>query len=142
MKNLQFLTHQDLFDRAVDHLFDQGHAALLPRGGGAYRGYRGGCPVGSLIAPRDYLTAIEGVPVRYIGYPPHTAPAYMDSGVAALKRALLRSRVNVFDPVTVNLLSCLQNVHDAFGTWEWCERLESIARQFGLSAARLKRHAA
>jgi len=97
MKNLHFLTHQDLFDRAVDHLFDQGHAALLPRGGGAYRGYRGGCPVGSLIAPRDYLTAMEGVPVRYIGFPPNRVPAYMDAGVAALKRALLRSRVNVFE---------------------------------------------
>lgn len=141
-KNLQFLTHQDLFDRAVDHLFDQGHAALLPRGGGAYRGYRGGCPVGSLIAPRDYLTAIEGVPVRYIGFPPNRVPAYMDAGVAALKRALLRSRVNVFDPGTVNLLSCLQNVHDAFGTWEWRDRLESIAREYGLSTARLEKYAA
>lgn len=142
MKNLHFLTHQDLFDRAVDHLFEQGQAGLLPRGGGAYRGYCGGCPVGSLIAPRDYVTAIEGVPVRYIGCPPNAVPAYMDAGVAALKRALLRSRVNVFDPSTVTLLSCLQNVHDAFGTWEWRERLESIARQFGLSAASLEKHAA
>jgi len=130
MKNLHFLTHQDLFDRAVDHLFDQGHAALLPRGGGAYRGYRGGCPVGSLIAPRDYLTAMEGVPVRYIGFPPNRVPAYMDAGDAAL------------DPGTVDLLSCLQNVHDAFGTWEWRERLGSIARQFRLSTARLEKYAA
>lgn len=142
MKNLHFLTHQDLFDRAVDHLFEQVGAALLPRGGGAYRGYRGGCPVGSLIAPRDYVTAMEGVPVRYIGHPPNAVPAYMDAGVAALKRALLRSRVNVFDPSAIALLSCLQNVHDAFGIWEWRERLESVARQFGLSPVRLEKHAA
>jgi hypothetical protein len=141
MKNLNFLTHQALFDRAVDHLFGQGRTALLPRGGGAYRGYCGGCPVGGLIKPRDYISAMEGVPVRYIGKRPGDVPAYMDAGVAALKKALLRAHVNIFDPATVDLLSCLQNVHDAFGTWEWRERLESIARQFGLSAGHLEHYA-
>jgi hypothetical protein len=145
MKNPQFRTYQDLFDHAVDHLLSQGQAALLPRGGGAYHvcrgGDRGGCPVGSLISPRDYMTAMEGVPVRYIDQPPAAVPAYMDAGVTALNKALLRSRVNVFDPTTVSLLSCLQNVHDVFGVWEWRERLTSIARQFGLSAARLEKYA-
>jgi hypothetical protein len=69
---------------------------------------------------------------------PETVPAYMDVGVAALKRALLRSNINVYDPTTVELLSCLQNVHDVFGKWEWRERFASIARQFNLSADRLK----
>jgi hypothetical protein len=138
MKGLSFLTHQDIFNRAVLHLFGQGQAALLPRGGGAYRGYCGGCPVGSFIKPRDYMTAMEGVPVRYIGKAPDAVPPYMDVGIAALKRALLRSRINVFDPTTVELLSCLQNVHDVFGKWEWRERLASIACQFGLSAELLK----
>ena len=138
MKSRSFLTHQEIFDHAVRHLFGQSRASLLPRGGGAYRGYCGGCPVGSFIKPRDYITAMEGVPVRYIAKPTHDVPAYMDVGVAALKRALLRSRIDVSDPVTVELLSCLQNVHDAFGTWEWRERLASIARQFALSASLLK----
>jgi len=138
MKNLNFLSHQAIFDHAVDHLFAQGRTALLPKGGGAYHGHYGGCPVGSLIKPRDYMTAMEGIPVRFIGKSPVEVPAYMDVGVAALKRALLRARVNVYDPVTVDLLSCLQNVHDAFGTWEWRERLVSIARQFGLSRDRVK----
>ncbi|PRX34540.1 hypothetical protein B0G75_102575 [Paraburkholderia sp. BL18I3N2] len=138
MKTLNFLTHQEIFDQAVAHLLGQKRAALLPRGGGAYRGYCGGCPVGSFIKPRDYMTAMEGIPVRFIGKTPAEMPAYMDVGVSALKKALLRSRINVYDPATVNLLSCLQNVHDVFGTWEWLERLSSIARQFGLSADRLK----
>jgi hypothetical protein len=138
MKNLNFLTHQEIFDSGVHHLLGQGHAALLPRGGGAYRGYCGGCPVGNFIKPRDYMTAMEGVPIRYIGKAPDAVPAYMDVGVAALKRALLRSHINVFDPATIELLSCLQNVHDVFGKWEWHERLGSIARQFGLSAERIK----
>jgi len=47
MKSLNFLTHQEIFNGAVQHLFVQGQAALLPQGGGAYRGYCGGCPVGS-----------------------------------------------------------------------------------------------
>jgi hypothetical protein len=141
MKNLNFLTHQEIFDRAVEHLYGQGRAALLPRGGGAYRGYCGGCPVGSFIKPRDYMTAMEGIPVRYIGKTPIEVPAYMDVGIAALKKALLRARLNIFDPHTVDLLSCLQNVHDVFGTWEWQERLLSIARQFGLSAELVKRAA-
>lgn len=138
MKTLNFLTHQDIFDQAVGHLLSQKRAALLPRGGGAYRGYCGGCPVGSFIKPRDYMSAMEGIPVRFIGKTPAEMPAYMDVGVSALKKALLRSRINVYDPATVDLLSCLQNVHDVFGTWEWLERLGSIARQFGLSADRLK----
>jgi len=134
MKNLHFLTHQEIFDKAVHHLFGQGQAGLLLHGGGAYRGYCGGCPVGSFIKPRDYMTAMEGVPIRLIGKAPEQIPAYMDVGVAALKRALLRSRINVYDPTTVELLSCLQNVHDVFGIWEWRERLQSIARQFSLSS--------
>jgi hypothetical protein len=138
MKNLKFLTHQEIYDRAVDHLFGQGRAALLPRGGGAYRGYCGGCPVGSFIQPRDHMTAMEGIPVRYIGKTPAETPMYMDVGVAALKKALLRSRVNVYDPLTVDLLSCLQNVHDVFGIWEWRDRLRSIARQFALSDERVR----
>jgi hypothetical protein len=138
MKTLNFLTHQDIFDQAVAHLFDQKRAALLPRGGGAYRGYCGGCPVGSFIRPRDYMTAMEGVPVRFIGKTPSEMPAYMDVGVCALKKALQRARINVYDQATVDLLSCLQNVHDVFGTWESRERLSSIARQFSLSAERLK----
>jgi NADH:ubiquinone oxidoreductase subunit E len=85
---------------------------------------------------------MEGVPVRYVDKPATAVPAYMDAGVAALKKALLKARVNIYDPTTVSLLSCLQNVHDAFGVWEWRERLASIARQFGLSAARLEKHAA
>ncbi|KNE75210.1 hypothetical protein BCRE_0894 [Candidatus Burkholderia crenata] len=137
MKNLNFLTHQEIFDRAVHHLFGQGQAALLPRGGGAYREYCGGCLVGNFIKARDYMTAMEGMPIRYVGKGPETVPPYMDVGGEALKRALLRSNIND-DPTTVELLSCLQNVHDVFGKWEWRKRFASIARQFNLSADRLK----
>ena len=136
--NLEFLSHQAIYDQAVKHLFQQRQAALLPRGGGAYRGYCGGCPVGSFIKPRDYLSAMEGVPIRCLNQQINEVPAYMNVGVAALKKALLRSKINVYDPQTVSLLSCLQNVHDVFGVWEWGDRLQSIARQFGLNAEQVR----
>ncbi|WP_028220584.1 hypothetical protein [Paraburkholderia oxyphila] len=145
MKNVHFLTHQEIFDRAVAHLHGQGRAALLPCGGGAYRnGYSGGsrnyggCPVGSFIRARDYISAMEGIPVGYLAREANEVPAWMDVGVAALKKALLRAHINIYDPNTVNLLSCLQNVHDVFGVWEWHDRLLSIAAQFGLSPQRLQ----
>lgn len=144
MKNVRFLSHQEIFDRAVAHLFGQGRAALLPHGGGAYRGgcsgahSYGGCPVGNFIRPRDYMSAMEGIPVGYIGREANEVPLYMDVGVAALKKALLRAHINIYDPATISLLSCLQNVHDVFGVWEWRERLCSIAAQFGLSPGHLK----
>src|SRR5260370_35034891 len=59
--NLEFLSHQVIFDQAVKHFFQQRQAALLPRGG-AYRGYCGGCPVGRFFKPPDHLSVLEGVP--------------------------------------------------------------------------------
>ena len=137
MKTIRFLTHQEIFDEVVAHLDAQRGAALLPRGGGAYRGACGGCPVGHFIRPADYSTAMEGVPVRYVfGSASH--PHYMDAGIAALRKALLKAKINVYEERTVALMSCLQNVHDAFGVWEWKDRLQSIAREFGLVTDRLK----
>src|SRR5258708_38333044 len=100
MKNLNFLTHQEIFDRAVLHLFGQGQAALLPHGGGAYRGYCGGCPVGRFIKKRDYRTTPGGAAIRCVSKRPETVPAEMDVGGAARKRARLRSHINVYEPTT------------------------------------------
>ncbi len=141
MKTLCFLTRQAIFDKAVRHLFSQSHAGLSPRRGGAYRGYCGGCPVGNFIAPGDYITAMEGVPVLFVDAAASVAPSYMEVAIRALKGALLRSRINVYDRSTIELLNCLQNTHDVVGKWEWRDRLESIARQFGLCAELLE-HAA
>jgi hypothetical protein len=133
MKRVIFRSHQEIFELAVAHLNSQRRSALLPGGGGAYRGPCGGCPIGSFIAPRDYTTAMEGVPVRFIGKLANESPAWMDAGVVALRKALRRARIDVDDPRTVRLLSCLQNVHDAFGVWEWNDRLHSIAREFDIA---------
>jgi hypothetical protein len=138
MKTIHFLTHQEIFDRVVAHLNEQRGAALLPRGGGAYRAGCGGCPIGHFIRPADYSSAMEGVPVRYLIGSELSHPSYMDAGIVALRKALLKAKINVYEARTVALLSCLQNVHDAFGVWEWQDRLLSIAREFGLVAEPLK----
>lgn len=141
MASQRFLSRQEIFDRAVDHLFTQRSAALLPRGGAAYCGGCGGCPIGSFIRPADYASVIEGVPVRFLDPAVPGRPDYMELGLAALRRALRRARIDVDDSCTVALLSCLQNVHDVFGVWEWRERLVSIARQFQLSCVFLDKAA-
>lgn len=138
MTTLCFLTHQEIFDRAVAHLFEQERAALLLGSERVRRGYLGGCPVGQFVKPEDYVRAIDGAPVRFIGKPAIEVPYYLSIGVAALKRALLHARINVYDPATISLLSCLQNMHDAFCVREWREHLQSIARQFDLESDLLR----
>jgi len=118
MRATCFLSNQDIFDRAVEHLNAQRSAALLPRGGGAYHGPCGGSPVGRFIGARDYTTAMEGVPVRYLSNAAYSHLTYMEAGIKALQNALLRARINVYD---------------AFGTWEWTDRLVAIARDFNLN---------
>lgn len=136
-----FFTLQQLFDHAVNHLNSQFQSGLLPNGGGSYRGTNGRrCPIGALIGDLDYRTCMEGVPVRHIASPILSYPESMDLGVACLRSALRRSGVDTNDKTTVELLSCLQNVNDIFGTWEWEERFKSIARQFGLSTDALKKN--
>jgi hypothetical protein len=66
---------------------------------------------------------MEGVPVRYLLGTTLGRPVHMDVGIAALRKALMRAQINVCDERTVALLSCLQNVHDAFGVWERHDRL-------------------
>lgn len=141
MKTLRFLTHQEIFDRATRHLFSQGHTGLPPRGEGACRGYCGGCPVGNFIAPRDHIPAMDGIPVLFVSASAPAAPSYTVVGIMALKRALLRSQINVYDPSTIELLGYLQNVHDVLDKREWRDSLASVARQFGLCADLLE-HAA
>jgi hypothetical protein len=132
MKNIQFLTTQAVFDQAVVHLLGQRKAALLPKGGGAYYGGNSTCPVGNLIAARHYAASMEGVPVRYVSTHTKDIPQHLRAGADALKRALIRARIDIDDNRTVLLLTRLQTVHDAFGVWEWKRRLKSVASEFGL----------
>jgi hypothetical protein len=132
---MTYLSKQELFDKAVHHLFSQAKAGLLKGGGGAYRGYGGGCcPIGGLIANENYSTSMEGIPVRYICRSDKVGiPAYMDAGINALELALRKVGVDIDEPGMPDFLSKLQNVHDIFGTWEWKDRFISIANEYDLN---------
>ncbi len=74
-KSLNFLTHQEIFNRAIQHLLVQGRPPCFlmaaPRIADC-----GGCPVGCFIRLCDCVAAMEGVPIRYIAKPPGQVPAY------------------------------------------------------------------
>jgi hypothetical protein len=74
-----------------------------------YRGPCGGCPVDSFIRASDYTSAMEGMPVRRLMSAAIGRPSYIDVGIAALRRALVRAESNVYDERTIALLICLQN---------------------------------
>lgn len=132
MHTTTFLSTQDIYDIASRHLIDQMRVALMPHGGAAYRGYGCGCPVGKFIPPLFYCSSMEGVPVGLLMKPVEEVPLYMEQGLRALRRALIKGRVNVYDDESVLLLCRLQTVHDAFGPWEWKRRLRAIASEFSL----------
>lgn len=134
-----YRNYQQLFDESAQHLINQNSTAILKNGGAAYRQNGKSCPIGHLIADKDYTTAMESVPVRYVNKQNQDIPHYMSTGVKALKKALENANVNTDDPKTIELLSKLQNVHDAFGTWEWVERLTSIANEHQLDKTILKK---
>ena len=135
MKTTTFLTDQELYNKAAKHLLTQKSTAVLFQGGAAYRGRDGKCcPIGNMISTKDYTTALESVPVRFLTKEEREMTPKMVLGVRALRRALEHARVDTTNEKTVSLLSKLQNVHDAFGVWEWRERLTNIAREHGLNA--------
>jgi hypothetical protein len=47
--------------------------------------------VGNLVQLRDYSRKIEGAPVRFLAMASNEIRAYFESGIAALKKALLRA---------------------------------------------------
>lgn len=122
MTSNSFLSHQEIFNAVASHLFAQRPSCS----------YLSGYSLGSFVNPLDHTAGIEGIPVFYLGECASAVPSYLNQGVVALKRALLRARVNVYDPMTVELLASLQNLHDLFAKMEWPHRLMTIAREFGL----------
>ncbi len=136
MGTIPLLARQEIYDRSVEHLLERRRAMLDRNDGPACRGPYGGCPVARLIRPVDFTPAMAGVPVRFLLAFAIGRTAYLDAGIAALRSALLRARVNVYDERTVALLSELQDVRDLSGFREWPDRLRSIARDHGLDCGR------
>lgn len=136
MRAIPFLTRQEIYDRSVEYLLERRRAMLHRHHGTTRRAPCGGSPVARLIHPVDFTPATERVSVRYLlgfasGWPTHR---YAD--IAALRRALLRARVNVYDERTAALLSALEDVYDRSDVRDWPDQLRSIARDRGLDCGR------
>lgn len=116
-----FLTHQEIFERAATHLLKQGVKARTGDGCCAYRGAGGTmCAVGCLIPDRAYNSANEGAGIDCL-LDRHQERARM------LSEMLTASGLDVTDPGTTWLLSELQRLHDRRPTSEWQLGLRSIA---------------
>lgn len=111
------LTLQQIFDRAVLGVVEQGAFAALPHNGACrYRLKVGNktlaCGVGQLIKPENYDPFAEGVGVRTLRALVVGRPTSDDDFPFRLGAALALSGVDVTDKQTVSLLANLQVAHD------------------------------
>jgi hypothetical protein len=133
------VTHQDIFDRTVRHLFTQGGPSKFqppgePQPSCAYRGDEGRkCAAGIWIKDENYSPALEGMLIDSTG------------GFIRMEPAL-RLALDFEDDSDLVLLSRLQNIHDTATSdgrsWDrvWAgsagiaARLWRLARDYGLNS--------
>lgn len=129
---MNFLTHQEIWDRVNAHLLAQNAPAYLMGGGCRYKTPTGlKCAVGCLIDEQFYDESFEGVGVTVLEG--ELFDEELKRKTSVLKHALLASGVDVNDPATIRLLLRLQYTHDTCGVEDWPLRLCSIAADFGLA---------
>jgi hypothetical protein len=114
---MEFLTDQEVFNKVVNHLLNQGKLATNGKGACAYRSEEGlKCAVGCLIPDKFYDKEIEGKLVSNIF---KNFPWIMEkSGLS---------------PASEPLLARLQTIHDIeYPSGRWRASLVTIAYTFGL----------
>ena len=114
------MTLQEIFDKVAVHLLTQGCKSGQPNPAMGfqclYRGPNGTqCAVGHLIKDEHYSPEMEEMCVAE----EIVIQALIDSGVKC-------------GPVTLNLLTDLQILHDGTPAEEWCEVLKVIAKKYKL----------
>lgn len=110
------LTKQEVFDKTVEHLFNQKEKAI--RGGTCvYKNSSGlKCAIGHFIPTESYSSAMEGNDVKglYVSY------------------KFMFNKIGITQNV-IPLLDELQNTHDFHSPKGWFEELYDVARKFNLS---------
>lgn len=121
------LSHQEIFDKAVRGVVEQGALSANTDYGRhcRYRLQKNGrtlaCGVGHLIADDLYSEKFEGCGVRSVGF-------FGGEKAEALSLALLFSGVDVTDAETSVLLCEIQEAHDeAAGMDDFIERTKRLA---------------
>ena len=125
---MALLTNQEIFDKVAVHLLTQNKQSRTGDVGCAYRGNDGlSCAIGCLIPDAEYTQDIEGwlLPARLKTLSLDIDPEEREKGSEKLAD-ILRS-VGVPD-TAFELLSQLQNIHDAYQPASWKERLAKCAQ--------------
>ena len=116
------MTHQEIFDKVVTHLFTQGRPAKDEEGRCAYRGLnKTSCAVGCLIPDEKYTPSLEG------------------NSVVSLR--VQRELNTILPSADADFLQSLQRAHDrcatnpdgTFDVQDLKRRLEEIASNRSLS---------
>ena len=109
------MINQKVFDKVAKHLLTQGVPATRLTAAGpecAYRGDEGrACAMGCLISDEEYDPTMEGGDVY-----------------------TLVKKFGVLKDYNIDLLSSLQDIHDADKPCDWPDWLRSTAADFGLNA--------
>ena len=133
------MTHQEIFNKVITHLRQQGRPAMGDRRNGEnyclYAAPNGdACAVGCLINPNAYHPDIEGVGVQTaISCVVAEGDCVEDDRGFLLLQVLEASGIRT-DRHTLRVLEDLQSVHDG---WVWGEpmpmhKFVAVADQFGL----------
>ena len=123
----QQLTDQEIFDKVLVHLREQGKRATLEKAGCAYRGDKGAmCAIGCLIPDHLYDPRIENRTIDSIN---------IESGLDVFHDILFRAGLHG-DAKRYLLLSHLQHAHDfalghSLDVWEL--EMQRIADQYSLT---------
>jgi len=131
------LSRQDLFSKVESHLLQQDRKARDEKGHCVYRGSDAmgptKCAAGCLIEDKDYLPMMEGSScgqtLLVLKDGEKLNPADMRLKMQAVQTALIAGGVNSDD---LELVACLQTVHDSWSVSEWRRKLRDVASQFGL----------
>lgn len=114
------MTEQQIFNRVVNHLLNQGEKSTRQKDGiCAYRGKNGlQCALGCLIDDKWYSVQYEGKSIGQL--------------VSALAGNEAMPGVDLNSEGTVDLLEALQHVHDVIPIGQWRMELARVADEFGL----------
>lgn len=117
LKNLKEATKEQVFDQVTKHLLQQQNRSLSKDGLTClYRGAEGlKCAAGCLIGDEEYDKSMEGISWEGLAY----------GGLVPSKH--------------LNLIICLQRVHDGFNVEDWKNELIKVAKDFEIKSSILEK---
>jgi hypothetical protein len=115
---------REIYEHVSAHLLEQHAVSEDENGSCRLRGNHGRkCAVGSLVSDELYHPNLEGIGIGY----------YRHAADGTLLRALYASNVNAYDPVIVDLLCELEQIHDNASVDQWHLLLAALGKRYGFA---------